>query len=140
MKRIAALFLAATLASAGPANASTTEFLDYKNMSATEQSEVVNGALARIYDGYAQQGRADVNQCMVNLFLTAPTSGGLPQGYVDFTNTIAVLNQSETLPENLPSIERIVFNIVSAHCVEQDIANTPDAPVITPPAPPATPG
>ncbi|MEC8664617.1 MAG: hypothetical protein VXY16_04030 [Pseudomonadota bacterium] len=140
MKRIAGLFLAAALASTSAANASTTNFQDYRSMSETEQSQIVNGALARIYDGYSQQGRDDVNQCMVNLFLTAPTSGGLPVGYVEFAQTIALLNQSETLPANLPSIERIVFNIVSAHCVEQDIANTPDAPVITPPAPPATPG
>ena len=140
MKRIAGLFLAAALASTSAANASTTNFQDYRSMSETEQSQIVNGALARIYDGYSQQGRDDVNQCMVNLFLTAPTSGGLPVGYVEFAQTIALLNQSETLPANPPSIERIVFNIVSAHCVEQDVANTPDAPVTTPPEPVPTPG
>jgi hypothetical protein len=55
---------------------------------------------------------------MVELFLTAPTTGGLPTGYIEFAKTISVLKQTENLPEDLPSIERILFNVVSAECVE----------------------
>lgn len=140
MKRTAALFLAAALTSASPAHADTTSFAEYETMTNDEQGILVNNTLARLYDHYSKQGRADVNQCMVNLFLTAPASGGLPEGHIAFASVIDHFQHTDVAPEETPSIERILFNIVSSRCVEQDIANTPDAPVITPPAPPATPG
>lgn len=107
--------------SAQTVSAQTTSFSDYAAMDDSEQSGVVNNGLARIFDGYQRQGREDVSQCMVELFLTAPSTGGLPTGYVAFTNTIAVLTQTEDLPEDLPPIERILFNIVNAECVDEAV-------------------
>ncbi len=116
--RVLALSSVFIALSAQAISAQTTSFSEYAAMDASEQSSVVDNGLARIFDGYQRQGREDVGRCMVELFLTAPTTGGLPTGYVEFAQTIAVLKQTENLPKDLPSIERILFNVVGAHCVD----------------------
>jgi hypothetical protein len=116
--RVLALSSAFIMLAAHTSFAQTTSFPEYVAMDEAGQSRVVNNGLARIFDGYQRQGREQVGQCMVELFLTAPTTGGLPTGYIEFAKTISVLKQTENLPEDLPSIERILFNVVSAECVE----------------------
>ena len=114
------VFLAMFMGMAQVAVAQTTAFADYEAMDEAGQSRTVNAALARIFDGYKQQGREDVSNCMTRYFLSAPEGGGLPSGYVQFARTIATLRNREQVASELPSIERILFNIVKDECLNAE--------------------
>lgn len=101
------------------ADAQTTTLSDYEAMDAAAQSRITNDTLARLFDFHQRQGREDVANCIVDYFLSPPESGGLPRGHIDFVSAIDHIQHTEMQPDEIPSIERILFNIVTRACVSE---------------------
>ncbi|GEM_PF-3217804 len=138
---VGGLMLLSAVFSAQSASALTVE--EYNGLNTNTQNVALSRIVSGTFQSLAQNGAsAEKLQCIRQFFTQQEINvGGDVQ--IGIPGVHAVLDQIDLANNDKQlslRVEDLVLGTINTHCDGVDVANTPDAPVTTPPEPVPTPG